>query len=87
MEEIIFIGIIFIIILKFYKYINNVKKVENNEIKNPTLEYYEWKRLYFKMIVLNKFNDLYKYHKYKQKFKKYYKHKLRNSIISKSANF
>ena len=55
--------------VKFYKYIKKVENNEINEIKNPTLEYYEWKRLYFKMMVLNKFNDLYKNHKYKQKFK------------------
>ncbi len=86
MEEfkIIFIGIIFIIIIKIYKYI---KKIETNENKNITLEYYEWKRIYFKMMVLHKFNELYKNHKIKQNFKKYYKHKLRKSIISKSANF
>jgi hypothetical protein len=59
MEEfkIIFIGIMFIIIIKFYKYI---KKIETNENKNITLEYYEWKRIYFKMMVLHKFNELYK---------------------------
>ena len=86
MEEfkIIFIGIMFIIIIKFYKYI---KKIETNENKNITLEYYEWKRLYFKMMVLHKFNELYKNHKIKQYFIKYYKHKFRKSIISQSANF
>ena len=68
--------IIFIIILKFYKY-KYIKNKEIKKLKKPTLEYYEWKILYFKMMVLNKLSFLFKNHK----------HKLRNSIISKSANF
>ncbi len=80
--HIIYIGIIFLILIKSF-----IKKKEIKEIKKPTLEYYEWKRLYFKMMVLHKFNELYKNHKIKQNFKKYYKHKLRKSIICKSANF
>jgi|688.fasta_scaffold01450_17 hypothetical protein len=49
--KIIFIGIVFIVILKYYKFINKVEKIKINQ---PTLEYYEWKKLYFKMMVLNK---------------------------------
>jgi hypothetical protein len=66
MEEfkIIFIGIIFIIILKFYKYkYKYIKQNEIIEVKKPSLEYYEWKRLYFKMMVLNKLSFLFKNHK------------------------
>jgi hypothetical protein len=60
--KIIFIGFFFIIILKFYKY-KNIKNKEIKKIKKPTLEYYEWKRLYFKMMVLNKLSFLFKNHK------------------------
>ena len=60
--KIIFIGIFFIIILKFYKY-KYIKNKEIEEVKKPTLEYYEWKRLYFKMMVLNKLSFLFKNHK------------------------
>jgi len=70
MEEfkIIFIGIIFIIILKFYKYkYKYIKNKEIEEVKKPTLEYYEWKRLYFKMMVLNKLSFLFKNHKQNSK--------------------
>ena len=70
MEEfkIIFIGIIFIIILKFYKYkYKNIKQNEIIEVKKHSLEYYEWKRLYFKMMVLNKLSFLFKNHKQNSK--------------------
>ena len=30
------------------------KKKEIKEVKKPTLEYYEWKRIFYKMIVLKK---------------------------------
>lgn len=61
--KIIFIGIVFIVILKYYKFINKVEKVEKIKINQPSLEYYEWKRLYFKMMVLNKLSFMFKKHK------------------------
>ncbi len=30
------------------------KKKEIKDVKKPTLEYYEWKRIFYKMIVLKK---------------------------------
>ena len=54
--HIIYIGIIFLILIKLFVY----KKKEITEEKKPSLEYYEWKRLYFKMIVLHEFKEIYK---------------------------
>ncbi len=46
--HIIYLGIIFYIL-----FINHKKKKKIKEHENPTIEYYEWKRLYFKMLVLS----------------------------------
>ena len=59
-----------------------IKKKEIKEIKKPTLEYYEWKRLYFKMMVLHEFKKI-----YKKQIRHPYKNKWRNSIINRSAYF
>jgi hypothetical protein len=48
-------GVIFIIIYFFYKYKQKVETIKNNI---PTIEFFEWKRLYYKMIVLNNLNKL-----------------------------
>ena len=82
MEElkIFFIGIIFIIILKFYKF--KKKEIKDN---NPTLEYYEWKRIYYKMIVLHEFKEIYK--KHINIHKNNHKYRWRNHLNSKSAYF
>ena len=58
-----------------------IKKKEIKEIKKPTLEYYEWKRIYFKMMVLHEFKKIYKKQIYPNKLK------WRNSIINRSASF
>ena len=47
----LYIIIIILILIKSYIYF---KKKEINEVKKPTLEYYEWKRIFYKMIVLKK---------------------------------
>jgi len=49
--HIIYIGIIFLILIKSFMYF---KKKEIKDVKKPTLEYYEWKRIFYKMIVLKK---------------------------------
>ena len=59
-----------------------IKKKEIKEIKKPTLEYYEWKRIYFKMMVLLEFKKI-----YKKQIHHPYKNKWRNSIINRSAYF
>ena len=47
----LYIIIIFLILIKSFMFF---KKKEIKGVKKPTLEYYEWKKLYFKMMVLNK---------------------------------
>jgi hypothetical protein len=63
--HIIYIGIIFLILIKSFVYKNEKKEIK--EDKKPSLEYYEWKRLYFKIIVLHEFKEIYDkkfYHKF-----------------------
>lgn len=43
--------IIILILIKSFMYF---KKKEIKGVKKPTLEYYEWKRIFYKMIVLKK---------------------------------
>jgi len=50
--HIIYIVIIFLILFKSFQY---KKKIHENK---PTIEYYDWKRLYYKMIVLYKINEI-----------------------------
>jgi hypothetical protein len=71
--HIIYLGIIFLILL-----INHKKKKIKEQIL--TIEYYEWKRLYFKMLVLYKI-------KKKIKHKHFDKKKWIDSIINKSVFF
>lgn len=47
----LYIIVIFLILIKSFMYF---KKKEIKGVKKPTLEYYEWKRLFYKMIVLKK---------------------------------
>jgi hypothetical protein len=54
-RNIYILGVIFIIIYIFYKY-KYKQKVETIKNNILTIEFYEWKRLYYKMIVLNKLN-------------------------------
>jgi len=69
--HIIYIAIIILILLKSFQY---KKKILENK---PTIEYYEWKRIYYKMMVLCKL----KYNYLPTK------HKSINHINSKSAFF
>lgn len=68
------------ILIKSFIYKNKIK-----EDKKPTLEFYEWKRIYFKMIVLHEIKEIYK----KQIHHHHHPNKLkwRNSIINRSAYF
>ena len=59
--HIIYIGIIILILLKSYIFPDKKKEIKENV---PTYEYYEWKRLYYKMLVLNRLKD-YSIKKYK----------------------
>jgi len=47
----LYIIVIILILIKSFMYF---KKKEIKEVKKPTLEYYEWKRIFYKMIVLKK---------------------------------
>ncbi len=78
--HIIYIGIIFLILIKSFVYKNEKKKI--NEEKKPSLEYYEWKRIYYKIIVLHEIKEI-----YKKRIHYPYKNKWRNSIINRSAYF
>lgn len=69
--HIIYITIIILILFKSFQY--KKKNLENK----PTIEYYEWKRIYYKMMVLHKL----KYNYLPTK------HKWINHINSKSAFF
>lgn len=61
--HIIYIGIIILIFLKSYIFPDKKKEIKENV---PTYEYYEWKRLYYKMLVLNRLKD-YSIKKYKMR--------------------
>lgn len=52
----IYIGIIIIILLNSYVFPDKKKEIKENI---PTYEYYEWKRLYYKMLVLNLLKEYY----------------------------
>ena len=78
--HIIYIFIIFILIYKIY----NKKNEKLNKNNIPTVEYYEWKRLYFKMLVLYEIKKKIKHKHFKRHFDK---KKWRDSIINKSAYF
>lgn len=73
--NIIYIGIIFLILIKSFVYKNEKKEIK--EDKKPSIEYYEWKRLYYKIIVLHEFKEIYNHHKLKYS----------NSIIDRCASF
>lgn len=60
--HIIYIAIIIIIFIKKYLFTNK-KEIKVNI---PTYEYIEWKRLYYKTLVLNRLKD-YSLRKYKKK--------------------
>jgi hypothetical protein len=70
--HIIYLAIIFLILFKIF-FFGKRKKLKEHE--TPTFEFYEWKRLYFKMLVLHEIK------------KNINKNKWRNSIINKSAFF
>ncbi len=78
--NVIYIGIIIFILFKSFTY--HKKKIRKHE--NPTLEYYEWKRLFFKMLVLHEIKKKIKHKHIKRHFDK---QKWRDSIINKSAFF
>ena len=78
--HIIYIGIIFLILIKSFVYKN--EKNEIKEDKKPSLEYYEWKRIYYKIIVLHEIKEI-----YKKRIHHPNKLKWRNSIINRSAYF
>ena len=78
--HIIYIGIIFLILFKSFVYKNEKKKIK--EDKKLSLEYYEWKRIYYKIIVLHEIKEI-----YKKRIHHPYKNKWRNSIINSSAYF
>ncbi len=61
--HIIYIAIIILILLKSYIFPDKKKEIKENV---PTYEYYEWKRLYYKMLVLNRVKD-YSLKKYKMR--------------------
>ena len=61
--HIIYIGIIILILLKLYIFPEKKKEIKDNI---PTYEFYEWKRLYYKMLVLNRVKD-YSLKKYKMR--------------------
>jgi hypothetical protein len=77
----IYLSIIFFILSKSFIY--HKEKEKNKEHDYPTFEYYEWRRLYYKMLVLY-------YIKNKQKNNNHHidvKHKWRNKMFNKSAYF
>jgi hypothetical protein len=67
-----------LILIKSFVYKNEKKEIK--EDKKPSIEYYEWKRLYFKIIVLHEFKEI-----YNKKF--HHRRKLSNSIIDRCASF
>jgi len=70
-----------LILIKSFVYKNEKKEIK--EDKKPSLDYYEWKRIYFKMIVLHEIKEIYK----KRIHHHPYKNKWHNSIINRSAYF
>lgn len=76
--HIIYLGIIFLILYKSFSFIKKREIKENN----PTIEYYEWKIIYYKMMVLYKFKKLYIKNNHIHNKKKW-----RNHMNSKSAFF
>lgn len=61
--HIIYIGIIILILLKSHIFPEKKKEIKENIL---TYEFYEWKRLYYKMLVLNRLKD-YSLKKYKMR--------------------
>jgi hypothetical protein len=79
----LYIIIIILILFKSFIFFNKIKNKEIKEVKKPTLEYYNWKMLFYKMIVLKK---LYKKRNHRPLHHPY-KNKWLNSIKNKSAHF
>jgi adenylate kinase family enzyme len=69
-----------LILIKSFVYKNEKKEIK--EDKKPSIEYYEWKRLYFKIIVLHEIKEI-----YNKKIHYHHKLKYSNSIKNKSAHF
>jgi len=78
----LYIHIIYItIILLKIKLLRNKKEVKENI--NPTIEYYNWKRLFFKIIVLHELNIICK----AKNYHKYSKNRRKNNLTTTSVFF
>ena len=75
----IYLSIIFFILSKSFIY--HKEKEKNKEHDYPTFEYYEWRKLYYKMLVLYHIKDKNNNHHIDVK------HKWRNKMFNKSAYF